>query len=951
MQIYWNRDWQLNQLLNWRFQQTATDLWASEGRFYYNSTDDRLVIWRTVWSGRVAYLDDLLGLNKWKYDVKLATRVWENITLSWPQTIDLIPTTDWDKVLVKNQTIMSQNGIYIVNHSWAWTRSNDANSAVELEWCMVLIDWWTAVWSGGNKWTLRRNLDWDWTIVERTSDIHFWQIIIDVPKEDRFVKISSTDIAEKYLSDCFNNAFVTTWPALNNQNIIKLIHLDVWMNESLALWVDLSNYTWSLWITWDFSVTWLTTLNDVLINWDTTYGIGSTINYTNSTTTWTQNFDESYVANYNGSTINYNTSETLLACSWPQTIMTWPVYSTPQEVWVTHIKLKVEYDVAWPNYWIMNDVAFDNTNSPLTVTHPTLPWSITFTRAAPITVVKNSLTADFVIDICQYSWSGATTINNNWWEVNNTNVTTNNTWWTTNNTNMTEVNNGWEITNNNVTINNVALDELISCEVWNFIDSTPVTLTIPPLTDIIKFKLSSTITYWADDQTNPSCLPPYELWHTDVVDIDYELTIWQSATATQSFIPWCWFSSSDMWWVVSVARDGLTNTIVLFWQNNDLWMPMASVNVCSYIKWDMVINNIWVTENYDWDSILNIEWDTNITNLSVTNISYAESYVAGEPLTNRQPLRMWVLSLWENVNQVYWANATDTDHSKFIWFASKNTLVWETLAVLQWPRVIGLKAVYWALVDTSEYFLTNAGWIWLVAWTVSVRLWDADWDDALVWLNAPLPLASLVPPKQLKADNVWVAWQVAILVDQDTFHRWTPATGGGAIWHIEHFVATAWQTVFTLLEATPASNQLVWVSQWSWLYWKQSALYDYTVAWNVITLNSPAVLWDVISIQYLENVPAIVEVRTVIDTATTHTASDQEYIVVTNATAGVTITLPAPSPTAKVRIKKFTGEDVRVISIIPNWAELIEWANTATINISWFMTTLTCVWWNRYMWD
>jgi len=97
MQVYWNLDGQLNQLLNWRYQTTPIDLWNSEGRFYYNSTDDRLVIGRTVWNWKVAYTDDLLWLNKWKYDVVQATQPGENLTLTGTAIIDGLATTDWKK--------------------------------------------------------------------------------------------------------------------------------------------------------------------------------------------------------------------------------------------------------------------------------------------------------------------------------------------------------------------------------------------------------------------------------------------------------------------------------------------------------------------------------------------------------------------------------------------------------------------------------------------------------------------------------------------------------------------------------------------------------------------------------------------------------------------------------------------------------------------------------------
>ena len=61
-----------------------------------------------------------------------------NITLSGPQTIDDLPVIAGDRVLVKDQTTTSQNGIYQVN-AGAWTRTADADSRDELVSAFVFI--------------------------------------------------------------------------------------------------------------------------------------------------------------------------------------------------------------------------------------------------------------------------------------------------------------------------------------------------------------------------------------------------------------------------------------------------------------------------------------------------------------------------------------------------------------------------------------------------------------------------------------------------------------------------------------------------------------------------------------------------------------------------------------------------------------------------------------------
>jgi hypothetical protein len=62
-----------------------------------------------------------------------------NITLSGTQTIDGIALADGNRVLVKNQTTQSQNGIYIVS-TVGWTRATDANTWDELRSAFVFVE-------------------------------------------------------------------------------------------------------------------------------------------------------------------------------------------------------------------------------------------------------------------------------------------------------------------------------------------------------------------------------------------------------------------------------------------------------------------------------------------------------------------------------------------------------------------------------------------------------------------------------------------------------------------------------------------------------------------------------------------------------------------------------------------------------------------------------------------
>jgi len=244
--------------------------------------------------------------------------------------------------------------------------------------------------------------------------------------------------------------------------------------------------------------------------------------------------------------------------------------------------------------------------------------------------------------------------------VNNTNLTTN-----VNNTNVennidgdvtnnysetyTEVNNGGTITNVNQTINNTSVYAPLGC-------SGAQALPYNGVTDPLSTKVEATVSY--DSQTKLIELLPTQLTKT--------------VTVTDG--------------TFTATRDNALNTIVV---TKDAGALVGTVDVCEF-SGGMTINNNGTVENntnvseyYDENSSVVNEGDVYNENLTINNISYAESYVAGEALTNRQPLRLGVLSLGEDVDKVYGANATDADHSGFIGFASKAVAAGGTLAVLQ----------------------------------------------------------------------------------------------------------------------------------------------------------------------------------------------------------------------------------------------------------------------------
>lgn len=83
------------------------------------------------------YVDNAIqGLDP-KPSVKVATTA--NITLSATQTIDGVAVVAGDRVLVKNQTTTSQNGIYVVA-AGSWTRALDMDTWAEVPSSFVFVE-------------------------------------------------------------------------------------------------------------------------------------------------------------------------------------------------------------------------------------------------------------------------------------------------------------------------------------------------------------------------------------------------------------------------------------------------------------------------------------------------------------------------------------------------------------------------------------------------------------------------------------------------------------------------------------------------------------------------------------------------------------------------------------------------------------------------------------------
>lgn len=98
-----------------------------------------------------SYVDNALTGLRWKASVLCATTA--SITLSGEQTIDGVLTSG-SRVLVKNQSTASQNGIY-VSGSGTWTRAADADSGGELVQATTFVEQGTV--NADTQWTCTNN--------------------------------------------------------------------------------------------------------------------------------------------------------------------------------------------------------------------------------------------------------------------------------------------------------------------------------------------------------------------------------------------------------------------------------------------------------------------------------------------------------------------------------------------------------------------------------------------------------------------------------------------------------------------------------------------------------------------------------------------------------------------------------------------------------------------------
>lgn len=118
-----------------------------------------------------SYVDNLLTGLSWKQSVRAATTTNGTLATAFAngQTVDGVALATGDRVLLKNQTTGSQNGIYTVNTSGAPTRATDADTNAEVPGATVFVREGTI--NADTQWTCTND-----TVTLGTTSVTFAQV-------------------------------------------------------------------------------------------------------------------------------------------------------------------------------------------------------------------------------------------------------------------------------------------------------------------------------------------------------------------------------------------------------------------------------------------------------------------------------------------------------------------------------------------------------------------------------------------------------------------------------------------------------------------------------------------------------------------------------------------------------------------------------------------------------
>lgn len=174
----------------------------------------------------VSWVTGLLEGLKWKNAVKVATTTNGTLATAYENgdTVDGVTLSTGDRILLKNQTTQTENGIYTVNASGAPTRASDANIAAELEGATVTVQQGTS--NANTTWTQTTD-----GITLGSSNIVWAQFGTSVPDADSTTK----GIAKLYNTSGTNTDGAITQGAAKTADDLRVLKAGDTLTGALAM--------------------------------------------------------------------------------------------------------------------------------------------------------------------------------------------------------------------------------------------------------------------------------------------------------------------------------------------------------------------------------------------------------------------------------------------------------------------------------------------------------------------------------------------------------------------------------------------------------------------------------------------------------------------------------------------------------------------------------------------
>lgn len=255
------------------------------------------------------YIDNSIYWLKFKINVKVASITNVNIS-SAPASIDWVALTAWDRVLLKNQTLGTENWVYVFSSTWSsLTRAIDSNTWPRMVSATYPVSEWIT------------NQDTRFTITNDSITIWVTNIIFSQTWG------AWTYVAWSWLQLIGNSFSIPTWWVLNTMIANPAVTSLSWTNtgdQTITLTWDATG-SW----TWSFPTT-VSKVNGVAFSWLAT-GI-----LKNTTWTWVP----SIAVPADFPTLNQNTTgnaatATLASIVTTNANLTWPITSVGNATTIT----------------------------------------------------------------------------------------------------------------------------------------------------------------------------------------------------------------------------------------------------------------------------------------------------------------------------------------------------------------------------------------------------------------------------------------------------------------------------------------------------------------------------------------------------------------------------------------------------------------------------------------